>query len=162
MQNNKTSQLQIVPFQTGVLIHIRRILESIGWDEHYIHAFEQAAIQFAGKENSTVFMAHLLDSTIGFVFVEFRAWNRLAQIQGLAVDSAFHRQGAASALVSQAESFARTCGARGIYVDTPTTNERGRRFYEAIGYQVGYVMPRYYEEELDGITYQKFFDKNAV
>jgi ribosomal protein S18 acetylase RimI-like enzyme len=162
LQTHKTQQLQLMPFQADDTIHIRRILESIGWDEHYIHAFEQAAIQFAGKGHSAVFMAQLQNTVIGFVFVEFRAWNRLAQIQGLAVDSAFHRHGAASALVSQAEDFARTCGARGIYVDTPTTNERGRRFYEAIGYQVGYVMPRYYEEELDGITYQKFFDKNAA
>lgn len=162
MQDNKTAQLQILPFQTDDLIHIRRILESIDWDEHYIHAFEQAATHFAGDENSAVFMARLQDSMIGFVFVEFHSWNRLAQIQGLAVDSAFHRHGAGSALVLQAEGFSRTCGARGVYVDTPTSNERGRRFYEAIGYQVGYVMPRYYEEELDGITYQKFIDKNAA
>jgi ribosomal protein S18 acetylase RimI-like enzyme len=42
-------------------------------------------------------------------------------------------------------------------VDTPTTNERGRRFYEALGYRQGYLMPRYYEDALDGVTYQKFF-----
>jgi ribosomal protein S18 acetylase RimI-like enzyme len=48
--------------------------------------------------------------------------------------------------------------ARGIYVDTPTRNSGGRKFYEAAGYQVGYILPRYYEDKLDGITYQKFFD----
>lgn len=162
LQNNKTTQIQIGPFQTDDPKHIRRILESIGWDEHYILAFEQAAIQFARNSNSAVFMARRQEVTIGFVFVEFHIWNRLAQIQGLAVDPSLHRHGAASALVSQAEAFARTCGARGVYVDTPTTNERGRLFYEAIGYQVGYIMPRYYEENLDGVTYQKFFDKTAA
>lgn len=160
MQSNTSPQFQITPFQPDDLIHIRRILTSIGWDEHYILSFEQAAVHFAGNDNSAVFMARSQDQTLGFVFIEFHGWNRLAQIQGLAVDSAFHRHRAASALVSQAEVFAHTCGARGIYVDTPTTNERGRLFYEAIGYQVGYVMPRYYEENLDGVTYQKFFDKN--
>lgn len=159
MQKNKVTQIQIVSFQMEDQVHIRRILESIGWDEHYILSFEQAAVHFARNDNSAVYMANLQAVTIGFVFVEFHAWNRLAQIQGLAVDSAFHRYGAASALVSHAEGFAHTCGARGIYVDTPTTNERGRRFYEAIGYQAGYIMPRYYEEALDGVTYQKFFDK---
>jgi ribosomal protein S18 acetylase RimI-like enzyme len=152
----------IAPFQTDDSTHIRRILASIGWDEHYIVAFEQAAIQFDRSSHSAVFMARLQGVTIGFVFVEFHSWNRLAQIQGLAVNPAFHRHGAASALVSQTEVFARACGARGIYVDTPTTNERGRLFYEAIGYRVGYIMPRYYEEHLDGVTYQKFFDESAA
>jgi ribosomal protein S18 acetylase RimI-like enzyme len=159
LQDNQTAQLQVAPFQMGDQIHIRRILESVGWDEHYILAFEQAAVHFAGDDHSAVFMARLQATTVGFVFVEFRAWNRLAQIQGLAVDSAFHRHGAASGLMAQAEGFARANGARGVYVDTPTTNDRGRRFYEAIGYQVGYIMPRYYEEALDGVTYQKFFDE---
>jgi ribosomal protein S18 acetylase RimI-like enzyme len=44
-------------------------------------------------------------------------------------------------------------------VDTPTSNTGGRKFYEAIGYQLGYIMPRYYEDRLDGVTYQKFFEK---
>jgi len=104
----------------------------------------------------------LQESTIGFVFVEYHEWNRLAQIQGLAVDAAYQRNSAASALVARAQEHARACRARGIYVDTPTTNDRGRRFYEAIGYQVGYIMPRYYEEALDGVTYQKFFDDRAA
>jgi ribosomal protein S18 acetylase RimI-like enzyme len=162
LQNNNATQLQILPYQTSDQIHIRHILESIGWDEHYILAFEQAATHFAQNSNTAVYMAHLQTATIGFVFVEYHAWNRLAQIQGLAVDSTFHRQGAASALVAQAENFAHAHQARGIYVDTPTTNDRGRRFYEAIGYQIGYIMPRYYEDKLDGITYQKFFDEKAV
>jgi ribosomal protein S18 acetylase RimI-like enzyme len=159
LQNHTASQLEIAPFQEGDQTHIRPILETAGWDEHYIIAFEQAIIRYASNDQSAVFMARLQTATIGFIFVEFYAWNRLAQIQGLAVDAAFHRHGAASALVAQAEDFARAAGARGIYVDTPTTNERGRRFYEAVGYQVGYIMPRYYEERLDGVTYQKFFDE---
>ena len=78
----------------------------------------------------------------------------------MAVDTDFHRQGIASALVLRAEEFARSKSARGIYVDTPANNTHGRKFYEAVGYQFGYLMPRYYEDELDGVTYQKFFTPN--
>ncbi len=42
-------------------------------------------------------------------------------------------------------------------MDTPTLNQRGRSFYEAFGYKFGYEMPKFYEDELDGVTYQKFF-----
>ncbi|HET9909944.1 MAG TPA: hypothetical protein VFQ23_25070 [Anaerolineales bacterium] len=59
--------------------------------------------------------------------------------------------------IGWAEQFALAKKARGIYVDTPTLNTGGRSFYEAAGYQLGYIMPRYYEDEMDGVTYQKFW-----
>jgi ribosomal protein S18 acetylase RimI-like enzyme len=74
------------------------------------------------------------------------------------VDVDFHRQGIASALVGRVVEFAHSKKTRGIYVGTPTSNTRGRKFSEAIGYQLGYIMPRYYEDGLDGVTYQRFFD----
>lgn len=138
---------------------IRRILERIGWAEQYIAAAERNAEAFSQDRGVYgVFIAAFGPSVVGFIYVQFYEWNRLAQIQGLAVDPGYHRQGVASELVSNAERFARERGARGIYVDTPTLNRRGRNFYEAIGYSYGYEMPRYYEDNLDGVTYQKFFD----
>lgn len=138
---------------------VRRILERIGWAEQYIAAAERNAEAFS-KDGSVygVFIAEAGSSVVGFIYVQFHEWNRLAQIQGLAVDPGHHRQGVASELVKNAERFARERGARGMYVDTPTLNRRGRDFYEAIGYSYGYEMPRYYEDDLDGVTYQKFFD----
>ena len=147
----------IEAYQPGDQSLIRRVLEPVGWEEHYIRAFEQAAADFAARSDSAVYVVRLADEAAGFIFVECRAWNRLAQIQGLAVAPAYQRQGAAAALVAQAEAFARAQGCRGIYVDTPVNNTGGRRFYEAVGYQLGYGMPRYYADDLDGVTYQKFF-----
>jgi len=120
---------------------------------------EQSADLFSkDKENYGVYMAISGNTVAGFLYVQYYAWNQLCQIQGLAVDPEVQRQGIASMLVDRAEDFAKTKKARGIYVDTPTRNSGGRKFYEAAGYQVGYIMPRYYEDKLDGITYQKFFD----
>ena len=50
-------------------------------------------------------------------------------------------------------------GGRGLYVDTPVTNELGRSFYEALGYRQAYVVPEYYDEGFDGVTYLKLFPK---
>src|SRR3712207_4455115 len=97
------------------------------------------------------------DRVSGFVSVEFREWNRLGQLQGLAVDPALKRRGIASALVRRAEGFVREEG--GLHVDTPVTNEIGRGFYEALGYRQAYVMPEYYGEGLDGVTYLRLFPK---
>lgn len=139
---------------------IRKILTKIGWAEQYISSAEQNMHNLSqDKETHGVYAAVTEEGMIGFLYVQYYAWNQLCQIHGLAVNPEFQRQGVASALVARAEEFARSKQARGIYVDTPTTNTNGRRFYEAIGYQLGYIMPRYYEDHLDGVTYQKFFER---
>ena len=156
---NMESAITIVDYIHDYQSSIRDILTKIGWAEQYIVAMEEAANIFAeDKEHYGVYSAVSNGVAIGYLYLQYSAWNQLCQIQGLAVSPEFQRQGIASALVAQAEQFARSKNARGIYVDTPTTNTGGRKFYEAIGYQLGYIMPRYYEDKLDGVTYQKFFD----
>jgi ribosomal protein S18 acetylase RimI-like enzyme len=148
----------IVVYSPAHRASIRSILTRIGWAEQYIAGMESAVDVFSqDSETYGVYLAVVNGEVIGYLYVQYSAWNQLCQIQGLAVSPDFQRQGAASALVLRAEEFARVKQARGMYVDTPTTNTGGRRFYEALGYQLGYIMPRYYEDQLDGVTYQKFF-----
>lgn len=152
--------ISIRPYAPEHQPHIRQILTKIGWAEQYIFSAEQSVQRFSqDQESCAAFVALIQEETVGFLYVQYYAWNQLCQIHGLAVRPDFQRQGVATALVARAEVFARARGARGIYVDTPTTNTGGRRFYESIGYQAAYVMPRYYEDHLDGITYQRFFQR---
>jgi ribosomal protein S18 acetylase RimI-like enzyme len=142
---------------------VREILAKNGWEERYI------AGQLAGLDalsgdplpgtRSKVCICEVEERLSGFVCVEYREWNRLGQMQGLAVEPALKRRGIASDLVHRAEEFVRAEGGRGLYVDTPVTNESGRSFYEALGYGQAYVMPEYYDEGLDGVTYLKLFPK---
>jgi ribosomal protein S18 acetylase RimI-like enzyme len=153
------STITILGYAPEYRSSIRSILTEIGWAEHYISAMENAAEAFAKDEDHYgVYLAVSNGTAVGYLYVQYYAWNQLCQIQGLAVHPAFQRRGVASALVARAEEFARSKRARGLYVDTPTTNTGGRNFYEAIGYLMGYTMPRYYEDGLDGVTYQKFFN----
>ena len=140
---------------------VREILAKNGWEERYI------AGQLAGLDalsgdplpgtRSKVCICEVEERLSGFVCVEYREWNRLGHLQGLAVEPALKRRGIASDLVHRAEEFVRAEGGRGLYVDTPVTNESGRSFYEALGYGQAYVMPEYYDEGLDGVTYLKLF-----
>jgi ribosomal-protein-alanine N-acetyltransferase len=93
------------------------------------------------------------------VTVLFAPWNRLAQVHGLAVAPGYQRQGVASALIAVTETFVRERGGRGVFVDTPVNNATARAFYTANGYAEAYVMPEYYAEGLDGITFLKLFGK---
>jgi hypothetical protein len=56
------------------------------------------------------------------------------------------------------ERFGRVAGARGIYADTPVTNVAARAFYVAAGYVEDCVMTRCYADDLDGVTFVKFFE----
>ena len=148
------SRVKIVDYSSEHRPAIRRILEHIGWAEQYITASVHNADVFG--ENSDIYGVYVAihsEQVIGFIYVQFHVWNQLAQIQGLAVDPSYQRQGIASALVNRAEAFALLKKARGIYVDTPVSNAKGRSFYEAAGYQYAYIMPQYYEDGLDGVTY---------
>lgn len=152
-------RINIVDYSPVYQPSVRQILTKIGWAEQYINAAENNAIAFSkDKDNFGVYIAVSDETPVGFIYVQYYAWNQLCQIQGLAVSPAFQRQGIAAALAARAEEFARLKNSRGIYVDTPTTNMGGRKFYEAIEFQIGYLMPRYYEDNMDGVTYQKFFD----
>jgi len=142
---------------------VRELLAKNSWEEHYV------AGQLAGLDalsgaplpgtRTKVYVCEAEERLSGFVCVQYREWNRLGQLQGLAVDPALKRRGIAADLVHRAEEFVRAEGGRGLYVDTPVTNETGRSFYEALGYRQAYVMPEYYEEGLDGVTYLKLFPK---
>jgi ribosomal protein S18 acetylase RimI-like enzyme len=142
---------------------VREVLAKNGWEDQYI-AGQLAGLDVLSGDSllgtrGKVCVSEVEDRLSGFVSVEYRKWNRLGQLQGLAVDPAFKRRGIASDLVHRAEEFVRGEGGRGLYVDTPVTNELGRSFYEALGYRQAYVMPEYYDEGLDGVTYLKLFPK---
>jgi ribosomal protein S18 acetylase RimI-like enzyme len=153
--------IDIVPDPMRHRRGVREVLAKNGWEEHYI-AGQLAGLDVLSGDpqpgrSGKVCVCEVEDHLSGFVCVEYREWNRLGQLQGLAVDPALKRRGIASDLVHRGEQFVRAEGGRGLYVDTPVTNEIGRSFYEALGYWQAYVMPEYYDEGLDGVTYLKLF-----
>ena len=142
---------------------VREVLENNGWEKRYIEGqLAGLAVLSANLLPGTrgkVYVAESGGALCGFVSVEFREWNRLGQVHGLAVDPSLKRRGIGSALTGCAEGFVREEGGRGIYVDTPATNRGARGFYRALGYQHAYTMPEYYDEGLDGVTYLKLFPR---
>jgi ribosomal protein S18 acetylase RimI-like enzyme len=67
------------------------------------------------------------------------------------------RGGVARSLVATVDEFLRSRDACGVRVDTPVDNLLGRGFYEAIGFTQDYTMTRYYADDLDGVTYVRFY-----
>ncbi len=142
------------PFEARDRPAVEAILAALGWSRGEVDG-QLGAMQ---APDARVLVAEADGVVGGFVTVGLRAWNRLAQLDGLAVAPARRRRGLASALLAAAEVLARDAGMRGIRVDTPVDNAPARALYLARGYAPGDRMPRYYGDDTDGIAYSVFFD----
>ena len=75
----------------------REVLAKNGWEEHYI-AGQLAGLDVLSGDplpgrRGKVCVCEVEERLSGFVCVEYREWNRLGQLQGLAVDPALKRRG---------------------------------------------------------------------
>ena len=88
---------------------VREILVNNGWGERYIAGqlagLDVLSVNLLPGTRGKVYVSESGDRLSGFVSVEFREWNRLGQLHGLAVNPDLKRQGIASALVRHAEGF---------------------------------------------------------
>jgi ribosomal-protein-alanine N-acetyltransferase len=136
---------------------IATMLRAHRWTDRYINGQLRALTALADDEGAAI-VADLDGMVAGFASVQIHRWNGLAQVHGLAVDPQHLRHGLGSRLIDALEQFARESGCRGVYVDTPVDNERARAFYRDCGYREDYRMSRYYADDVDGVTYVKFFE----
>jgi ribosomal protein S18 acetylase RimI-like enzyme len=137
---------------------VRHVLQTLGWEQRFVDGQLEAIARPSAVAEGCVYVAVDRSGVVGYASAVFERWNRLGHIHGLAVLPAARRRGVAAALVGAVENFLRQRGARGVRVDTPVDNLSGRRFYEATGFAEDYVMTRYYADDLDGVTYVRFFE----
>lgn len=150
--------MQVVEYaESAHVAGVSAVLGSLGWERRYIDGQLGAVAQLASASDGCVYVAVADGNVMGFVSAGLARWNMLGQIHGLAVDPAARRGGVARALVTAVEDHLRSHGARGVHVDTPVNNVLGRGFYEAIGFSQDYTMSRYYADDLDGVTYVRFY-----
>jgi ribosomal protein S18 acetylase RimI-like enzyme len=71
----------------------------------------------------------------GFAAAQYVAWNRRAVLWHLYVAPAFRRQGVGSRLLSAVDTFARSAGARCLWLETQNVNAPAIRFYRRSGFQ---------------------------
>lgn len=152
-----SAQIKIRPIDKKDLVRVESILRAIGWADQYVTGQLECTKTLSTRNTGEVCVATINHVVVGFVQVEHHKWNRLSYIHGLVVHPDYRRLGIAKDLVKHIEFSAKTRGNRGIFVDTPVDNLGGRKFYTSIGFMQGYIMPKFYESELDGVTFQKFF-----
>ncbi|MGH3660288.1 MAG: GNAT family N-acetyltransferase [Micromonosporaceae bacterium] len=137
---------------------VASVLAALGWEQRHVDGQLAAVAEFSGSADGSVLVAVEESVVAGYVSVGFEAWNRLGQIHGLAVLPEARRRGIAKALVEAAVQRLRSQGARGVRVDTPVDNLTGRLFYQSAGFTEDHILTRYYADDLDGVTYVRFFD----
>jgi ribosomal protein S18 acetylase RimI-like enzyme len=152
----------VEPFTADSNAAVAALLRSHGWSDRQVTGQLEALAWLAASEDGVALIANVAGALAGFISLRVHRWNGLAQIHGLAVRHDLLRRGCATRLLDAVEAFARDRDCRGIYVDTPVDNEAGRAFYLARGYSEDYRMSRYYADDMDGVTYVKFFSAGVV
>lgn len=155
----EAKEFTIRSFGQNDMKDIADILTKIGWASQYVEGQKRYINKLIHDDEGNVYVSEKDGWIVGFIQVHHHLWNRLSSVPGLVVSVDYQRRGIGGDLMSYVEKESQQHGNRGVYVDTPVNNHEARAFYKSQGYEEGYIMPRYYEDGLDGITFQKFFKK---
>ena len=149
--------IEIRPFVQSDYDSVKQVIDAVGWIGQYVVAQLESIRQISQNKEGEVIVAVVSGKIVGFIQALHYSWNRLSQVHGLMVLKEYHRQGIARKLMEYVEDTAKKRGNRGIHLNTPVDNTRGRAFYTALQFSEKYIMLEYYEEGIDGVNYQKIF-----
>jgi ribosomal protein S18 acetylase RimI-like enzyme len=87
-------------------------------------------------EMSCVVLAEQQGRLAGFAAAEYAAWNRRAIVRHLYVAPERRGSGVGTALLHQLDTFARSAGARCLWLETQNINYPAIRFYQRAGFRL--------------------------
>jgi ribosomal protein S18 acetylase RimI-like enzyme len=88
------------------------------------------------REMDCVRVAQDGERLVGFAAAEYASWNRRLLVRHLYVASESRGSGVGRALLEQVEAFARSAGARCLWVETQNVNYPAVRFYQRAGFRL--------------------------
>jgi ribosomal protein S18 acetylase RimI-like enzyme len=97
--------------------------------------------ELAGSNHSFLFVAESASKTIGFISGELREGSPTfqaktwASVDDVFVEPDYRSLGVGRALLESVKAWAREKGADGVSLQVAAANERGRKFYEALGFR---------------------------
>ena len=95
----------------------------------------------AGSSHAFLFLAVIGDQTVGFISGELREGSPAfrpktwASVDDVFVEPDHRNLGVGRALLESVKSWARERGADGVSLQVAAANERGRKFYEGLGFR---------------------------
>jgi GNAT superfamily N-acetyltransferase len=95
----------------------------------------------AGKEHrlpemDCVLVAEREGELVGLATAEYEAWSRRLAVRHLLVAAGHRRSGIGRALLDHLEAFARSTGARCLWLDTQNINYPAIQFYRRVGFRL--------------------------
>jgi ribosomal protein S18 acetylase RimI-like enzyme len=83
-----------------------------------------------------IMVAELDGRVVGWSRIRFSAWNGRVTIEDLAVDPIWRERGIGRALIEEAERWARSAGARCVWLETQNVNAPAIAFYRRAGFRL--------------------------
>ncbi|MEW6522703.1 MAG: GNAT family N-acetyltransferase [Bacillota bacterium] len=94
--------------------------------------------------DSRVLVAESGACPVGVIEFSWVAWHNLVRVWNLIVHPGHQRRGIGTALMAAAQAWAGSMGARGLYVETQTTNAPAIAFCRALGLDLWGLCDRFY------------------
>lgn len=87
-------------------------------------------------ELDCVLVAEWNGEMVGFVTAKHEAWSRRVAVRHLFVEGQYRRSGIGRALLDHLDRFARSVGARCLWLDTQNINYPAIQFYRRVGFRL--------------------------
>ena len=132
-------------------------------DQPYTKLFpvEDDRDEYLEAEDRAAFLAYADGTVTGSIKLEL-AWNRYAFIWDIGVKPEYRGRGVGTALLEQAERWAREKGMKGFALEAQDVNLPASRFYQKQGFEIGGVNTRLYsnfphcQDEIAVFWYKSF------
>jgi ribosomal protein S18 acetylase RimI-like enzyme len=84
---------------------------------------------------------------VGVAAVKYESWNRRVEVWHVYVEKAARRSGIGTALLNETEAFARSAGARCLWVEAQNINYPAIQFYRRTGFRLCGLDEAFYDPE---------------
>jgi len=87
------------------------------------------------SDSDTTVLAEIEGEIAGFACLKYHDWNKRAEVKGIYVRPAFKGRGIGASLITYSVEYAKTRGARGLWLETQNINYPAIRLYMKTGFQ---------------------------
>lgn len=110
-------------------------IEEVKLPTRLYKTYELKDIEESVSDSDTTILAEIEGEAAGFACLKYHDWNKRAEIKGIYVRPAFKGRGIGAALVTKCVEYAKTKGARGLWLETQNINYPAIGFYMKSGFQ---------------------------
>jgi ribosomal-protein-alanine N-acetyltransferase len=148
-----TGEPQEIRIRHFSLADLPRILEIEPASFRMVDAWSKLIFRKWYRQCPDLFIVAEISGTIGYMCTSIE--QKTGEIESIAVDPAFRRQGVASALMDYTLREMQASGITTVELQVRTTNTGGIRFWQNAGFSLSGILPNFYDDGAEALQMKK-------